>query len=43
MNIRKLKVFYATANNLNMTKTAKELYISQPSVTQTIHEIEEEL
>lgn len=43
MNIRKLKVFYATAISLNMTKVAKELYISQPSVSQCIHEIEEEL
>lgn len=43
MNIRKLKIFYATANSLNMTKVAKELYISQPSVSQSIHEIETEL
>ncbi|MBE6049976.1 MAG: LysR family transcriptional regulator [Clostridium sp.] len=43
MNIRKLKIFYATATSLNMTKVAKELYISQPSVSQTIHEIEEEV
>lgn len=43
MNIRKLKIFYATANSLNMTKVAKELYISQPSVSQYIHEIEAEL
>lgn len=43
MNIRKLKIFYATANSLNMTKVAKELYISQPSVSQSIHEIEAEL
>ncbi|WP_294352452.1 LysR family transcriptional regulator [uncultured Clostridium sp.] len=43
MNIRKLKIFYATATSLNMTKVAKELYISQPSVSQAIHEIEEEV
>lgn len=43
MNIRKLRIFYKTATTLNMTKVAKELYISQPSVSQTIHEIEEEL
>ena len=43
MNIRKLKLFYATATYLNMTKVSKEFYISQPSVSQAIHEIEEEL
>lgn len=43
MNIRKLKIFYATATSLNMTKVAKELYISQPSVSQAIHEFEEEI
>lgn len=43
MNIRKLKIFYATATSLNMTKVAKELYISQPSVSQAIHEIEDEV
>lgn len=43
MNIRKLKIFYSTATSLNMTKVAKELYISQPSVSQAIHEFEEEI
>lgn len=43
MNIRKLKIFYATATSLNMTKVAKDLYISQPSVSQAIHEVEQEL
>ncbi|MGL4800208.1 MAG: LysR substrate-binding domain-containing protein [Cellulosilyticaceae bacterium] len=43
MNIRKLEVFYATAISLNMTKVAKMYYISQPSVSQTIKEIEEEV
>lgn len=43
MNIRKIKIFYATATCLNMTKVARDLYISQPSVSQAIHEIEEEL
>lgn len=43
MNFRKLKIFYETAINLNMTKVAKALYISQPSVSQAIQELEEEL
>ena len=42
MNFRKLKIFYETATELNMTKVAKKLYISQPSISQAIHEIEEE-
>lgn len=43
MNIRKMKIFYATATSLNMSKVAKEMYISQPSVSQAIHEFEEEI
>lgn len=43
MNIRKLQIFYATAINLNMTKVAREFYISQPSVSQVIKEVEEEV
>lgn len=43
MNIRKLKVFYATATSLNMTKAAKDLYVSQPSISQSIQELESEL
>lgn len=42
MNFRKLKIFYETAIELNMTKVAKKLYISQPSISQAIHEIEDE-
>lgn len=43
MNFRKLKIFYETAKELNMTKVGKKLYISQPSISQAIHEIEEEV
>lgn len=43
MNFRKLKIFYETATELNMTKVGKKLYISQPSISQAIHEIEEEI
>lgn len=43
MNFRKLKIFYETARYLNMTKVAKEMYISQPSISQSINELEAEL
>ena len=43
MNFRKLKIFYETAKYLNMTKVAKEMFISQPSISQSINELELEL
>ncbi|MGL4763311.1 MAG: LysR substrate-binding domain-containing protein [Sarcina sp.] len=43
MNFRKLNIFYETANSLNMTEVGKKLYISQPSVSQAIKEMEKEL
>lgn len=43
MNFRKLKIFYETALCLNMTKVAREMYISQPSISQSIHELEDEV
>ena len=43
MNFRKLKIFYETAISLNMTEAGKKLYISQPSVSQAIRELENEL
>lgn len=43
MNFRKLKIFYETAISLNMTEAGKKLYISQPSVSQAIKELENEL
>lgn len=43
MNERKLKIFYEVASELNMTKVAEKLYISQSAISQTIREIEEEL
>jgi DNA-binding transcriptional LysR family regulator len=43
VNIRKLNIFYKTAEYLNMSKVAKEMYISQPSISQCISEIEEEI
>ncbi|MGJ0844806.1 LysR family transcriptional regulator [Clostridium tertium] len=43
MNFRKLKIFYETTRHLNMTKVAREMYISQPSISQSINELEAEL
>lgn len=43
MNIRKMSIFYETANCLNMSKVAKEMFVSQPSISQSISEIESEL
>lgn len=43
MNFRKLEIFYETALCLNMTKVAKKMYISQPSISQSIQELEEEV
>ena len=42
MTIRHLKVFIAVAQTGKMGAAAKELYISQPTVTQVISEIEEQ-
>ncbi|MCC6288297.1 MAG: LysR family transcriptional regulator [Chitinophagaceae bacterium] len=36
----RLKVFHTVARRLNFTKTAEELFITQPAVTKHIHEIE---
>ncbi|MBL1227292.1 LysR family transcriptional regulator [Enterococcus sp. BWR-S5] len=43
MNIRQLRIFKEVAQTENMTEAAKSLYLSQPAVSQTIHELEEEL
>lgn len=43
MTLRKLKIYYTVAEKLNMTEAAKELYISQPSISQAIRELEERL
>lgn len=42
MTLRSLKIFVAVATYKNMTKTAEKLFISQPSISQAISEIEEE-
>lgn len=43
MNFRRLEIFYETAKSLNMTEASKKLYISQPSVSQAIRELEDEI
>ncbi len=43
MNERKLRIFYEVAIKLNMTEVAAKLYISQPAVSQTINELENQL
>ena len=41
MNIRHLSVFLKVCEHMNMTRAAEELYITQPSVTQMIAELEQ--
>ncbi len=43
MTHRQLECFLETAETLNMTKAAKELYISQPSLSEQIKKLEKEL
>lgn len=42
ISARHLKVFYEVCKYMNMTKASRELYISQPAVSKTIHDIEED-
>lgn len=43
MEILQLKYFYALAATQHVTRTAEQLRIAQPSLTQTIHRLEKEL
>jgi DNA-binding transcriptional LysR family regulator len=43
MDIQKLKYFYTTAKLEHITRASEVLHISQPSLTQAIHLLEEEL
>lgn len=43
MNERKLRIYYEVATALNMTKVAEKMFISQPSISQAIKEIEDEM
>ncbi|MEY8390071.1 LysR family transcriptional regulator [Lachnospiraceae bacterium 45-W7] len=42
-NLSSYRIFYAVANTGNISKTAKELYISQPAVSKSIQKLEESL
>lgn len=43
MNERKLRIFYEVSKELNMTKAAEKLYVSQPSISQAINDLENDL
>ena len=43
MEITQLKYFYTLAQNQHVTQTAEQLHISQPSLTQSIRRLENEL
>lgn len=42
ISARHLRVFYEVCKHMNITKASRELYISQPAVSKTIHDIEDE-
>ncbi|MBQ8687411.1 MAG: LysR family transcriptional regulator [Ruminococcus sp.] len=43
MEILQLKYFCAVAENLHVTKTAEQLHVAQPALTQSIRRLEQEL
>ncbi|NNG65956.1 selenium metabolism-associated LysR family transcriptional regulator [Caldanaerobacter subterraneus] len=43
MNLRQLKIFLTVCQEGSMSKAAKKLYMTQPSISQTIGELEQEL
>ena len=43
MNIRQLEYFLAVASELNFTRAAEKLYVSQTAVTKEIQSLEEQL
>ena len=42
-NLSSYRIFYAVANNGNISRAAKELYISQPAISKSIQKLEENL
>lgn len=43
MNIRQLSIFCTVCEEMNFTKAAHKLYMTQPAVSHAIHELEEEI
>ena len=43
MELMQLEYFYAVAQNQHMTRTAEQLHIAQPSLTQSIRRLEKEM
>ena len=43
MELLQLKYFYALAKTQHVTRTAEQLHIAQPALTQTINRLEKEL
>ncbi len=43
MNIHQVRIFYIAAQTLSITKTAKKLHLSQPSVSIQIKDLEDSL
>ncbi len=43
INFELYRIFYSVANNKNITKTSKELMISQPAISKSIKRLEEQL
>lgn len=43
MELTQLRYFYAVSKNLHVTKTAEQLHIAQPALTQAIQRLEKEL
>lgn len=42
-NLSSYRIFYAVANNGNISRASKELYISQPAISKSIQKLEENL
>ena len=42
-NLSSYRIFYVVANKQNISKAAKELYISQPAISKSIRKLEESL
>ncbi|MFQ5904209.1 MAG: LysR family transcriptional regulator [Candidatus Binatia bacterium] len=43
MTLHQLRIFRAVARHLNFIRAARELHLSQPSVSMQIHQLEDDL